>query len=80
MTDFQRLTVFGVMLNSALYLEACFMAGLFTQNGWAWRLAIAAMGATYFSYGTQHSSHWSCRYFLIASVALGVLAGLALLV
>jgi hypothetical protein len=80
MTELQRIFAFGVMLNSALYLEACFMAGLFLSNPVAWRLAIAAMGVTYLSYSTQFVEHWSRRYLLIASIVLGAAAGLSLLV
>jgi hypothetical protein len=80
MTEFQRLMGLGVLLNSALYLSACFVAGLVLHNPVAWRLAIAAMGVTYLSYSLQLLGHWSSRYVTFASIALGLLAGLSLLV
>lgn len=79
MTELQRIFAFGAMLNSALYLEACFMAGLFLGNPVAWRLAIAAMGVTYLSYCAAFIEHRSRYYLLPASIVLGALAGLSLL-
>jgi hypothetical protein len=80
----------GIQVNSALYLAGCFLAGLATQNGWAWRLALAAMGVTYLSYLIQAQEERDIYaaivagptyavYVVYASIALGVLAGFALL-
>lgn len=80
MTKLQRFLATGGMLNSALYLSGCFIAGLYTANGTAWRLSLAALGATYLTYNAQCGRHWSKDWLLGASIALGIAAGLALLV
>ena len=73
----------GILINSALYLVAVFYAGLWTQNPWAWKGAIATLGVTYLSYFVQVA--WSKRRSIAGalvglSIGLGVLAGLALLI
>lgn len=82
----------GVQINSALYLAGCFVAGLVTGNGWAWRFALAAAGVTYLSYLAQWedarreatsfaTSLWTIsRGLVLLSIALGAAAGLRLLV
>ncbi|HXI78302.1 MAG TPA: hypothetical protein VNH21_14260 [Steroidobacteraceae bacterium] len=50
---FKSFMAIGALLNSALYLSGCLIAGLVVGNGFAWRLALAAMGMTYVSYLAQ---------------------------
>ena len=73
--------IIGVLLNSALYLVCCFVAGLVVRNGWAWRLAIAAMGMTYLCYLVQLAGAPHGRTVILAgySILLGAAAGIALL-
>ena len=83
---FKLVMAIGVLLNSALYLAACFVAGLVLGKPLVYDLAIAASGVTYLSYIAHFSSeepgdhlHSIAIYLVFASVALGVLAGLSLL-
>ncbi len=69
----------GVLLNSALYLAGCVAAGLVTGNTWAWRLALAALGATYISYALQIGDHRMAAPAVWLSIGLGFAAGLKLL-
>ncbi len=48
-----NLYALGAMLNSALYLTAVVVAGLWTGHGWSWKLGIAAFGLTYLGYLAQ---------------------------
>ena len=82
---FKLVMAIGVLLNSALYLGGCLIAGLATQNGIAWRFALAALGITYFSYVCHFAaSEWNelgrlAIIFVWLSVLLGACAGVALL-
>lgn len=71
----------GVLLNSALYLTGCFVAGLWTGNSVAWRLALAGAGVTYVCYVIQPYPipRPALIASLVASIALGLFAGLALI-
>lgn len=69
----------GILLNSALYLSGCFIAGLVTGNPVAWRLALAAMGIVYICYCLQGIGHRLSGAVTWLSVALGAAAGLSLL-
>lgn len=71
----------GVLLNSALYLTGCFVAGLVLQNAFAWRLALAAAGLAYLGYVAQTLGRWgyTAPVFVVVSMVLGVAAGLVLL-
>jgi hypothetical protein len=85
-----RATAAGVLLNSALYLAAVFVAGVVDGNHLARNLAIAAMGATYLCYIANLYSlndprprrvmSWPLVLALSASIAFGASAGFALLV
>lgn len=87
MTPSQVILAAGLMINSALYLFSVFAAGIFWGNKLAVWLSIAAMGVTYLSYALQLTARTPApaapRSFraglVLASVALGVLAGLALI-
>lgn len=43
----------GLLLNSALYLCGCFVAGMVTGTDWAWKASLASMGLAYVSYAIQ---------------------------
>jgi len=77
----------GVMVNSALYLIAVFVAGILTAHVGAWRLAIVAFGITYLSYLLGYNNAlYRLRSIGVwqaiaagLSIIVGLLAGLALL-
>ena len=81
---FKSFMAIGALLNSALYLSGCMIAGLVVGNGFAWRLALAAMGVTYVSYLAQFvAADTSASRIAIAlvwfSIILGAVAGISLL-
>lgn len=43
----------GALLNSALYLTGCFLAGLHLNNAVAWRCALVGCGVAFLSYVFQ---------------------------
>lgn len=67
--------IIGLIMNSALYLGAVFVAALVDHNALAEHLALAAMGATYLSYFVQTIT--PSRAGAIGSVGLSVLLGAA---
>ena len=76
----------GILVNSAIYLGACFVAGLYTGNAWAWRASIAALGLTYLSYNFQvldekigRNSSPVTLAAVWGSVFFGLVAGILLL-
>lgn len=83
--------MWGVLLNSAIYLAGCFTAGIVTGNPWSWKLALAAAGVTYLGYNFQvmetltadisrRAQLFKVRFGLvIGSIVLGAAAGLTLL-
>lgn len=79
--------VCGVLINSALYLTGVFIAGIARGNALAVHLALAATGACYISYALQfvfvcNSSPAVYRISVaatVASVLLGIAAGLSLI-
>lgn len=73
--------VTGVQLNSALYLAAVLVGGIYFHNALAIKLDIAAIGATYVSYLFQTFDlpvpvMWAA---VIVSMVFGAAAGIALL-
>ncbi len=74
--------VVGILLNSALYLSWCAYIGLARENKWAWALALLAMGLTYISYSLQlhYPGSRAATTAVAASIAVGVAAGMALLI
>jgi hypothetical protein len=74
----------GALLNSALYLVSVFVAGLMTGHKFAWQCAVVAMGVTYLSHVAQlvelTPRVLTADRLIMFSVALGIAAGLALLV
>jgi uncharacterized protein (DUF486 family) len=77
----------GILLNSALYLTAVFVAGIAMANRGAVLFAIASFGVTYLSYMAQliHTP-FGMRFDYVlqgtlvgVSIALGLVAGLLLL-
>lgn len=82
MTPDQKFLAIGIYINSALYLSAVFTAGLWTGNALAWKLAIATFGTCYLAYVAQVTIPELRGLnigLVIASVVLGMLAGLSLL-
>lgn len=76
----------GALLNSAIYLACVFFAGIVVGDPLAWKLALAAMGVTYLSHILQlpapsgrHLPMSIMFLAVIASVVLGIAAGVALL-
>ena len=70
----------GALLNSAIYLVGCFIAGLYTAHPWSWKLALAAMGVTYLSYIVQISTHRLANAVTLVSIVIGLASGISLLV
>jgi hypothetical protein len=67
-------------LNSALYLAGCFIAGLVTQNGSAWRLALISAGFAFLAYNLiLAENERAAKYLAAASWIVGMAAGIALL-
>lgn len=85
LTDLQKVLANGVLLNSALYLIMCFVAGILTGNPMAWKLAVASVGLCYVSYMGQYFSGLDELYARIGQTAVacsivsGVCSGIALL-
>lgn len=82
MNPYQPYILVGIIVNSALYLGAVFVAALVAHNLRAEYLAIAAMGATYVSYFLQMliGSHRQISLASVGgSIALGISAGVSLL-
>ena len=82
---FKLVMAIGVLLNSALYLTGCVAAGLIVGNPLAWRMGLAAAGATYLSYichfaseGNDWHGAWA-RVLVYTSILLGAFAGISLL-
>lgn len=77
----------GALLNSAIYLACVFFAGIVVGDPLAWKLALAAMGVTYLSHvagmraAVLQSGRWITvsNAVVIASIAIGIAAGVALL-
>ncbi len=71
----------GLAVNSGLYTAGCFVAGLVTGHGIAWRLALAAFAVRTLAFMADDRmikpslSLWLGQ----AATVVGVLAGLALL-
>ncbi len=85
LTDLQKCLIFAALLNSALYLTGCFVAGMVAGNAVAWKLALATTGLCFLSYMGQYFSGlglvWRILSKLAAlgSIVAGVAAGVALL-
>ena len=83
---YKLLMAIGVLLNSALYIAGCFIAGLLLGNTLAWRLALATAGVTYLSFvfhvvSETEGDAWqrAAGWLVWLSIALGINAGAALL-
>jgi hypothetical protein len=75
-------TELAIIVNSALYLAGCIAAGLATGNRVAWTLAIADAGVLYLGYLAMFDRRLTSAAevcWLMSTVALGALAGIALL-
>ncbi len=76
------LLIVGVLVNSALYLSAVVGTAVWERNWLASRLGITAIGLTYLAYNQMFAfPDWprTIAIFSLGSIAVGVLAGLALL-
>jgi len=86
LATFKLVTAVGALLNSALFLAGCFVAGILYRNPMAWRLALVAAGLTYLSH-LCHVQHfpgdrlavWGNMLTWVA-IVVSIAAGLALLV
>lgn len=78
---FKNIMAAGVLLNSALYLNGVFVAGLLQGNEWAWKLALVTFGVTYLSYVAQFVRDGSAVAVILVwlSIGIGITAGFALL-
>lgn len=73
----------AILLNSALYLVGVFTAGIVTGNHVAWQVALITSAICYISPTMQLAlpEHRAANFVLaVLSVALGVAAGVALLI
>ena len=84
---FKLVMAIGLLLNSALYFVGVLLVAVVTRAWFATYLDLSAIGVTYLSYvfnfAADHEAPGDtlarlARGFVFASVALGVLAGLAL--
>lgn len=80
----------GLLLNSALYLCGCFVAGMITGTDWAWKASLASMGLAYVSYAIQTAqvlngsarAPWTTMVTVGVtglSIAAGIISGCVLL-
>lgn len=77
----QRVLAIGAYLNGALYLIGIFVASLFVQHNFAWKLAVAAAGVSFLSYVAQvrappHADMFVRKALVACSNILGLGAGL----
>lgn len=70
--------VVGALVNSALYLVCVFVAGIVTAHPIAWKLAVAAMGVTFFVYVLSRQPRVAVAAVFL-SWMLGAAAGINLL-
>lgn len=84
---------FGLLINSALYIAGCFVAGIVFGVSLAWKLAIVTAAIIYVSYfvqtvgsfdGYQASTKNALKgiavLLTLASIVSGAVAGMALLI
>lgn len=80
--DTRRWLTIALLLNSALYLTAAFIAGLVLGNRFAWAFALASCGCCYLAPMVQLAAPQYRRIAIIfvgSSIGFGIAAGLALL-
>lgn len=73
----------AILLNSALYLAGVFIAGIVTSHHVAWQMALITMGVCYISPMMQLAlpeQRAANFIFILLSIALGIAAGVALLI
>ncbi len=73
--------IYGILINSTLYLVGCFVVGLVRDNPFAWRLALASAALSYVGYVAQTRQGWygAAERWTIAGMVAGAAAGLTLL-
>jgi hypothetical protein len=70
----------AILLNSALYLTGCFVAGMVLGVPLAWKAALVTVGISYLCYMAQDmGAEGSAKALMLASIGAGVAAGLPLL-
>jgi hypothetical protein len=70
----------GILINSALYLSGCFVAGLVVGSPLAWKAALLTAAICYLCYSAQDA--WCQRLaqvLRVLSLLTGTAAGVALL-
>lgn len=88
----QQAIYFGLLINSALYVAGCFVAGIVFGVPLAWKLAMTTAAIAYLSYTAQQIAladrmsyeagrvvHGIAIVLTLASVGTGAIAGLGLL-
>jgi hypothetical protein len=75
----KMLLIAGALLNSALYLTGCFVAGLVVGNPIAWKLSLVAAGLVFLAYSLMATGHprlsAASDYVGAASWVVGIAAG-----
>ena len=72
----------GVLLNSSLYLTGVFIAGLYTGNSLAWKMALVSFGVAYASYLAQFlvpEKNSLIGFLILLSILSGFVAGVSLI-
>ncbi len=86
LTELQKALIWGALINSGLYLTGVFVAGMVTNNPFAWKLALVGAGLSFISYTCQYLGGLSPIYMTVAktavacSIVAGIAAGVGLLV
>lgn len=71
----------GVLINSALYLTGCFVAGVFFMQPVAWKFALITAAVAYLAYTAQETPEMPkiASGLVLLSIVTGSIAGLSLL-
>lgn len=81
MSDLQKMLANWAGINSALYCLCIFTAGMYFNNPWAWKMAIATLGICFLSYSLQmwYGNTMLVKIVVLVSISTGTIAGLSLL-
>ena len=70
----------GLAVNSTLFTIGCFVAGLVTEHGVAWRLALLAFGVRFLAFAMlEQELEALARWLGLGATVIGAFAGLALI-